>query len=170
MEKNIRDNNPPKDLEEEEEQGMKYNDFLETARKQIEEKDLKKAEFYVILANLEPKIDIISKIKSIGILTFVHINHKDSTAMDHLTNKVEKYLKNFTLKKFEFNNVFCMIRVFYRGGMIKLNKDDIISSLFLFRRAKNLFEEGKVENEEGSHKTISSCFEETVEKFKKEVN
>ena len=85
-------------------------------------------------------------------------------------NKVEKYLKNFTTGKFEFNNVFCMIRVFYRGGMIKLNKDDIISSLFLFRRAKNLFEEGRVENEEGSHKTISSCFEETVEKFKKEVN
>jgi outer membrane lipoprotein-sorting protein len=156
-------------IEEEEEQGMNFNHFLDLARKLIEEKNYKLAEFYVTLAILEPKCDIISKIKSIGILTFVRVNYKDSQLMDYLTFKIEKYLKNHSPSKFEFNNVFCMIRVFYRTGIVKLGEEDIISSLFFFRRARSLFEEGKVDNEESSQRTITTCFEDTVEKFRKEV-
>lgn len=167
---NHNNQNPSNEIEDEEEQGMKYNDLLDQARKLIEEKKYKNAEFYVTLANLEPKSDLICKIKSIGIYTFVRVNYKDSQIMDYLTYKVDKYLKKYAASKFEFNNVFCMIRIFYRGGVVKLHEEDNISSLFLFRKAKNLFDEGRVENEESSYRTISSCFEDTVEKFKKEVN
>ena len=63
-----------------------------------------------------------------------------------------------------------MIRVFYRAGMVKIHEENIISGLYLFKKAKSLFEEGRVENEESSQKTIIKCFDEAVEKFKKEVN
>jgi len=169
MEKNNYSPISSNEIEEEEEQGMNFNHFLDLARKLIEEKNYKLAEFYVTLAILEPKCDIISKIKSIGILTFVRVNYKDSQLMDYLTFKIEKYLKNHSPSKFEFNNVFCMIRVFYRTGIVKLGEEDIISSLFFFRRARSLFEEGKVDNEESSQRTITTCFEDTVEKFRKEV-
>jgi hypothetical protein len=161
-------NNPNMDAEEEE--GLNFNNFLEISRKLIEEKNFKLAEFYVTLANLEPKCDILSKITSIGILTFIRVNYKDSNVMDYLIFKTEKYLKKYTPSKFEFNKIFCMIRVFYRGGIVKMGEEDYISSLYFFRRARSLFEEGKVNNEENSQKTISACFEDTVEKFKKDVN
>jgi hypothetical protein len=157
------------EAEEEEEQGLNFNNFLEIARKLIEEKNFKFAEFYVLLANLEPKCDIITKIKSIGILTYIRVNYKDSQVLNYLIFKTDRYIKKYTSSKFEFNIIFCMIRVFYRGGIIKMEEDDFISSLFFLRKARTLFEEGKVNNEENSQKTISSCFEETVEKFKKEV-
>lgn len=169
MEKNNYSPIPSNEIEEEEEPHMNFNHLLDLARKLIEEKNYKLAEFNVNLATLEPKCDIISKIKSIGILTFVRVNCKDSQLIDYLTFKIEKYLKSHAISKFEFNNVFCMIRVFYRAGMVKLGEEDLINSLFFFRRARSLFEEGKVENEESSQKTITTCFEDTVEKFRKEV-
>lgn len=165
---NSNNNNNPE--QEEEDEGLNYGNFLEIGRKLIEEKNFKFAEFYVTLANMEPKIDLTSKIKSIGILTFIRVNYKESQVLMNLLFKTEKFLKKYTPQKFEFNIVFCMIRVFYRGGLVKMEELDYITSLFFFRRARSLFEEGKVTHEEHSQKTISSCFEENVEKFKKDVN
>jgi hypothetical protein len=176
MEKNKKSQNqnnnlhPIDDKDDEEDIGMKYIEILDQGRKLIEEKQLRLAEFFVTLANLEPKCDIISKIKSIGILTFVRIYYKDSSIMDYLIHKIEKILRKNPPSKFEFNNIFCMIRVFYRAGMVKIHEENIISGLYLFKKAKSLFEEGRVENEESSQKTIIKCFDEAVEKFKKEVN
>lgn len=176
MEKNIKSqndnyNNPinNENEQEEEETGMKFAELLDTGRKLIEEKKLRLAEFYVTLSNLEPKIDVISKIKSIGIHTFVRINYKDSSIMEYLIHRIEKILRENPPSKFEFNTIFCMIRVFYRAGVVKINEEDTISALYLFRKAKNLFEEGKVDNEENSQRTVVKCFEDAVDKFKKEV-
>jgi hypothetical protein len=157
------------EIEDEEELGIKYNDLIEHARKFIDDKNNKLAEFYITLANLEPKCDIQSKIKSIGICTFLRNGLKDPQIMDHLVFKIDKYLKKNDLRSFDFNVVFCMIRVLYRGAMVKNDNLENSICLYLLKKAKTLFEDDRIENEENSQKTISNLFDEIAEKYKRQV-
>jgi hypothetical protein len=162
-------NNHHEEKAEEEEAGIKYGDLLDQARKYIEEKSHKLAEFYVSLAMLEPKIDIFNKIKSIGILTFVRHNLKDAQIIDYLIFKIKKYLAENDVKNFDFSVVFCIIRVLYRGALVKLNDLELLISISLLKQALYLFEEGNVNNEINSKETINNLFSDAIDKYKQEV-
>lgn len=169
MEKFENNINHQEEKEEEEETGIKYGDLLDQARKFIDEKNIKLAQYYVSLAILEPKIDLINKIKSIGILTFVRYNSKDAQIMDYLIFKIKKYLANNDIRNFDFSIVFCMIRVLYRGGLVKINDGENLLTIHLLKEALDLFEEGNITNEQNSKDTINGLFKEAIEKFKQEV-
>jgi len=159
------------DKEEEEETGIKYGDLIDQARKLIEEKNVnnKLAEFYVSLAILEPKVDIFNKIKSIGILTFVRHGLKDAQIMDYLIFKIKKYLENNDVRNLDFSVVFCIIRVLYRGALVKLNYSENLLCINLLKESLDLFDEGNITNEKNSKETINTLFRDTLEKFKQEV-
>lgn len=165
------ENNKKDEIEEDDDEdlGIKYNDLLDNARKYIDERNHKIAEFYVALAHLEPNLDILSKIKSIGILSFVRQNFKDSQIMDHLIFKIIKYRNQNNIRTFEFNHIFCMIRVLYRGALVKINDSDVLMALYFLKMAQALFEEGRIYNEQTSKETIEKLLIETEEKFRDEV-
>lgn len=166
---NMNHHNQQNEKEDEEETGIKYGDLLDQARKYIEEKNNQLAEFYVSLALLEPKVDIFNKIKSIGILTFVRHNYKDAQIMDYLIYKIKKYLAANEIRNFDFSVVFCIIRVFYRGALVKLSYNELLTSINFLKEALDLFEEGNVNNEQNSKETINNLFRDSIDKFKQEV-
>ncbi len=166
---NMNHQNHHEEKEEEEEAGIKYGDLLDQARKYIEEKNNKLAEFFVSLALLEPKVDVINKIKSIGILSFVRHNFKDAKIMDYLIFKIKKYLNASEIRNFDFSVVFCIIRVLYRGALVKLNDNELLTSINLLKEANDLFEEGNIQNEQNSKDTISNLFRDAIDKYKQEV-
>ncbi len=169
MEKLENNINHLEERDDEEETGIKYGDLLDQARKLIDDKNMKLAQYYVSLAILEPKIDLINKIKSIGILTFVRYNYKDSQIMDYLIYKIKKYLGSNEIKNFDFSINFCIIRVLYRGGLVKINYGENLITIHLLKEALNIFDEGEISNEKNSKDTISSLFRETIDKYKEEV-
>jgi len=155
--------------EEEEEAVIKYGDLLDQARKHIDEKRNKLAEFYVSLAMLEPKVDIFNKIKSIGILTFVRHNLKDPQIIEYLIFKIRKYFTENDIRNFDFSVVFCIIRVLYRGALVKLNYNELMLSIYFLKEALDLFDEGNINNEQNSKDTINGLFRDSIDKYKQEV-
>ena len=89
--------------------------------------------------------------------------------MDHLIYKTLKYIDKKDITTFDFNNMFCIIRIIYRGGLMKNYESQNLLALYFLRRAKHLFEIGRINTEEASKETIDNLFDETVEKYKKEV-
>lgn len=155
--------------EEEEEAGIKYGDLLDQARKYIAEKSNKLAEFYVSLAMLEPKVDVFNKIKSIGILSFVRHNLKDAQIMDYLIFKIKKYLAENDIRNFDYNLVFCIICVLYRGALVKLSDKELLISINFLKEALDLFDDGNITNEQNIRDTINGMFRDAVDKYKQEV-
>lgn len=156
-----------KDDKKEDESIIKYMELLDLARQYTKEDNYKLGQFYVHLANLEPNLDINNKIKAEGILSFIRIKIKKNLNMDDLTFKILKYLNSENKNKVEKDNISCIIRILYRGGMARFYEGNYLSSLHLLSLSINLFESEKIKPD--GKDIIIITYQENKKKFLENV-
>ena len=157
-----------KDDKKEDESIIKYMELLDLARQYTKLNNYQLGQFYVCLANLEPDLDINNKIKAEGILSFIRIKTKNNVNMDDLTFKILKYLNSENKNKVEKDNISCIIRILYRGGMARFFEGNYLSSLYLLNTSINLFKSEKTTPDDGKDQIITT-YQENKKKFLENV-
>lgn len=152
---------------------INYNEIIDQGRKLVNGvngENAKIGENYINLSLLAPNIDSQSKINAWAIKSFVRYKLKDDIVVLSFIKKSLKALNGIKLNSLEPNTVFCLIRIFYRAGILLSELNQIYLSCFCMYEAKNLFEEKDIRSERESRDTLDTQFANALKEVSKDVN
>ena len=132
--------------------------FIDLAKKSINNSDLVESEFYIILSLLNSNISIDEKINILSLKSFISLN-------EMLSNLVLKKIILLFNKKNLINteNNIAVIRIFYRSGMILYDNRKFFLAMQCFYEAKSLLGDEKDLDE------IRKMYKESIKEIQKIV-
>lgn len=141
-----------------------YN-FIDKAKKAINNWDLIEGEFLINLAMLHDTTDPNDKINIISLQSFLYFKANDELLLNSVLNKANKLHKlgDKILKEHGIS----FVRIFFRAGSILLEKRKYFLALHSFYKAKSILEK---ENESEIKEIIENKYYECVREISKIVS
>jgi hypothetical protein len=147
---------------------IKYNELLDQARK-LSSEDLIKSEYKTNLAMIARNIDIASKAQAWSLKSFIHLKSKNVDQLLSYGKKALKVIDGGKNSDVDSSTWFCLVKILYRCGMILQESKNLYTAAFCMYKAKNVFEEMDITNEQESFNTLESNFASLLKEISQEV-
>jgi len=135
--------------------------FIDLAKKSINNSDLVESEFYIILSLLNSNISIDEKINILSLKSFIYFKSLNEMLSNLVLKKIILLFNKKNLINTENNIAF--IRIFYRSGMILYDNRKFFLAMQCFYEAKSLLGDEKDLDE------IRKMYKESIKEIQKIV-
>ncbi len=148
---------------------IKYNELIDQSRK-LSSEDFIKSEYKVNLAMISKNLDIASKVQAWSLKTFIHFKSNNMDQLLTYCKKTLRLLERIKISDIDTSSIFCLIKILYRCGMILQENKILFTAAYCMHKAKNLFYEKGINDEEESFNTLGSNFSILLKQISQEVN